>query len=649
MKKKIFVRAPVLTASGYGEQARFALRALRSREDLFDIYIQPIPWGKTGWIWENNEEREWMDARIAETQVLLQQKTLKPDISLQVTIPNEFQKMCPIDIGFTAGIETDRVSPTWLEKGNEMDKILVVSNHAKKTYEGTTAILHDGTEYKVKTPIEVVHETTPHAKLPEEILGFNPRHDFNFLVVSQFGPRKNFENTINWFVEKFHDKDVGLILKTSIKGSSRIDLEHTEARLAALLKPFSDRKCSVSLLHGDLSEGQMRGLYEHDKVKALVNIAHGEGFGLPLFEAARTALPIVTIPWSGQMDFLSHQGKNYFATVSFVTQTVQPEAVWKGVIEDNAKWAFAEEGSYKMALQMVHERWSEYKSQAIELQTLVNDKFNTEKLYKQFCNAIFEEVEEAPGIEVEDIPKISLITSVFKAEEHIDQLLEDVTRQSIFQEKCEWVILNANPEGQDYEEEAIAKYIEKYPNNIVYQRLSEDPGIYAVWNKAIELSTGEFITNVNCDDRRSIECLEKQAKLIVANEDVDLVYTDSFVVNEANVKWEDVKEDTSRYNFEQFSKEAMLRGNLPHNNPMWRKSLHDTFGLFREDYRSASDWEFWLRCSFGGSKFKKTRDAMGVYYFNPQGMSTSKANESWKREEEKEIFQTYVKKMSETK
>ena len=48
MRKKIFVKGPVLSQSGYGEQARFALRALRSREDLFDVYIQPIPWGKTG-------------------------------------------------------------------------------------------------------------------------------------------------------------------------------------------------------------------------------------------------------------------------------------------------------------------------------------------------------------------------------------------------------------------------------------------------------------------------------------------------------------------------------------------------------------------------------------------------------------------------
>ena len=32
MKQKVLVKGPVLTQSGYGEQARFALRALRSKE-----------------------------------------------------------------------------------------------------------------------------------------------------------------------------------------------------------------------------------------------------------------------------------------------------------------------------------------------------------------------------------------------------------------------------------------------------------------------------------------------------------------------------------------------------------------------------------------------------------------------------------------
>ena len=127
MKKKIFVRGPVLSQSGYGEQSRFALRALRSREDLFDIYVQPVNWGKTGWVWEDSEFRRWMDTRILETQLLLQNKQLQPDISLQITIPNEFQKICPVNIGYTAGIETTMVAPQWLQKGNDMDKILVVS------------------------------------------------------------------------------------------------------------------------------------------------------------------------------------------------------------------------------------------------------------------------------------------------------------------------------------------------------------------------------------------------------------------------------------------------------------------------------------------------------------------------------------------
>ena len=67
MKKKIIVRGPALTQSGYGEQSRFALRALRTREDIFDIYLINTNWGKTGWTYEDNEERRWIDAMILKT------------------------------------------------------------------------------------------------------------------------------------------------------------------------------------------------------------------------------------------------------------------------------------------------------------------------------------------------------------------------------------------------------------------------------------------------------------------------------------------------------------------------------------------------------------------------------------------------------
>ena len=88
MKKRILVRGPALPRSGYGEQTRFALRSLRAHEDYFDIYVIPVGWGKTGWIWEDNEERKWLDGLIKKT-IVHQQQQGQYDISLQVTIPNE--------------------------------------------------------------------------------------------------------------------------------------------------------------------------------------------------------------------------------------------------------------------------------------------------------------------------------------------------------------------------------------------------------------------------------------------------------------------------------------------------------------------------------------------------------------------------------
>jgi glycosyltransferase involved in cell wall biosynthesis len=650
MRKKILVKGPALSRSGYGEQTRFALRALRTREDLYDIYLMNIPWGHTGQI-SLGQERSWLDQRIIKTMGYIQQTDGKPnfDQSLQVTIPNEFEKIAAVDIGYTAGIETTKVAPEWIEKCNTIvDRVLVVSSHSKKVFENTKYTVKD--QHGADVPnwgmqVPVIAINYPVIDVPAEDIEIELTTNNNFLVVSQWGPRKNLDNTIRWFVEEFKDdEDAGLVVKTNIAADCFTDREHTSGRLKALLSAYPDKKCKIYLVHGELTASQLKGLYTHDSMRALINIGHGEGFGLPLFEAAYNGLPLITITWSGQMDFIcrpNKKGKNYprIIKVDYDLNPVQKEALWNGVVVEGSMWAFAKEASYKRALRDAIEKNIHYKMEAAALQKYIVEKFTEEDMYQQFVEAAYGDLPST--VELEDIPKISLITSVYNAEEYIEGLMEDITSQTIFEEKCEWVILNVNPAGSDVEEEVIQRYVEKFPDNIVYERLAEDPGIYGTWNLAIEKSTGEFITNVNCDDRKSQVSLELHAKELVSNPNIDLVYADSLITDKPNETYVKNTSNGRKYNFPQFTLENLKLTNMPHNNPMWRRSYHEKYGVFDAKYRSAGDWELWLRGASQGAQFKKIDNTLGLYYFNPTGISTNIENNEWKQKEEKEVFEKY--------
>ena len=190
---------------------------------------------------------------------------------------------------------------------------------------------------------------------------------------------------LKWFVEEFIDREVGLILKTNLRSNCIMDKEAVEGTLKAILSAYPDRKCSVSLLHGDLSNKQMKALYTHDKVKAMINISHGEGFGLPLFEAARYCLPIIAVGWSGQVDFLSDK----YLKVKHELKPIGENAHWKGVLEPDSHWAYADQGSFKMALRMMLKNHDKFVKLAEELQDYVDTNFRDEVLYKIFTDLVY--------------------------------------------------------------------------------------------------------------------------------------------------------------------------------------------------------------------------------------------------------------------
>ena len=309
--KKVLLVGPILSRSGYGEMARFAFRSLINEPNV-DLYLHGTTWGKSGWIWADDDERKLIDSLLQKTVFFRQQGGVF-DASIQCTIPNEWQKLTAYDIGYTAGIETDKVAPEWLLAANEkVDKIITISNHSRNVYLNSKYDAHNQEtnepikDYKCETPIDVCG--FPVREIEAEELEINLRHDFNFLCVAQMGPRKNIDAVINNFIEEFKNEDVGLLLKVHAANDSILDYYNIKDSFKRITQVAKDEEwaCSINVLHGNLSDNQMQGLYQHPKVKATVSLTHGEGFGLPLYEAASNGIPVVATNWSGHLDFLTH-------------------------------------------------------------------------------------------------------------------------------------------------------------------------------------------------------------------------------------------------------------------------------------------------------------------------------------------------------
>lgn len=236
--------------------------------------------------------------------------------------------------------------------------------------------------------------------------------------------------------------------------------------------------------------------------------------------------------------------------------------------------------------------------------------------------------------------KVTIITSIYNASAYMYDFLENIVDQTIFSE-CQLYLMNGNSPESDKEEEIIKKF-SSY-KNIKYAKLDKDPGIYGCWNKMIQDSNSEYITNANTDDTLLPDCIEKHVKLLDYYQNIDVAYCYNAIGCMSNHPYTMLGECKYIFPTAEFSLDHILQANLPHNHPVWRRSLHEKFGYFEDKkYISGSDWDFWLRCASGGVQMKLIPEVLGIYYQNPNGMSTKKENMARNIEEVQKIKNFYT-------
>lgn len=355
MKNTFVVSCPIDTYSGYGARSRDFVKSLVEL-DKYNVKILAQRWGQCAWGFINDHKEEWGFLE----SLIIDQLTQQPDIWCQISVPNEFQKVGKYNIGLTAGIETTICAPQWIEGLNRMDLNLVSSEHAKRVFE-TTGYEHKNPQgqvvgqLKLEKPIQVLMEGANldiYKPLSRKDLEYKDLftdinsipEDFAFLFVGHWmqgnigEDRKNVGLLIKAFYEMYKNKKKtpALILKTSITNASNVGRREILQRINTIRNSVPAKRLpNVYLLHGDFSNEEMNELYNHPKIKAMVSLTKGEGFGRPLLEFSLTNKPIIASNWSGQTDFLNSE---YTALVNGSLKPIHKSAQIKDLLVEKSQW-----------------------------------------------------------------------------------------------------------------------------------------------------------------------------------------------------------------------------------------------------------------------------------------------------------------------
>lgn len=416
-KPFLLFRGPVQTRSGYGAHSRDLLQALYEMNS-YDIKIDSCSWGSTPLtaLEKDNVFHKWIESNI------ISSLAIQPDVYVQVTVPNEFQKVGKINIGITAGIETTVAPKSWVDGCNKMDMIITTSQFSSEVLMSTVYNETDNVtgklikQHKIEKPIKILFEGVHNDIFNNEYndIDLNINEDFAYLFVGHWlkgnlgQDRKDVGMLIKCFVEAFKNEEdkPALVLKTSSATFSIKQREDFAKRIKELVGNIENPP-PIYLLFGELTDKEMNNLYNHPKIKAMISLTKGEGFGRPLLEFTMTGKPVIASNWSGHKDFLPmDKGIMIGGKLNEVDESAIDDFILKG-----SKWFTANYNEAAEVMKIVKSDYQKFLDRAENLRIDNSTKFSFQRMVEEFEKLLPKTVlqEELPKQKPINLPKLNKI------------------------------------------------------------------------------------------------------------------------------------------------------------------------------------------------------------------------------------------------
>jgi glycosyltransferase involved in cell wall biosynthesis/SAM-dependent methyltransferase len=285
----------IFDASGYGQAARAYIHALhRAGINLSVVDL--------------NRHEKQVDDELIES---LLNQPMNADFHLFHGIPPQWARLAfrmSNAIGMTVW-ETDAMPTQWRNALSHVMEVWLPCEFNVSTF-----------SRELRSPVFKL----PHAILPVDYNGSVPepdhflkvsRQDFIFYSIFEWQDRKSPHGLIESFLRAFpHQSDVVLILKANPHAAQVAERALSEAKQKIHSSARVQLRCEA------WGDGQIEAL--HRRGNCYVSLHRGEGWGYPLFEAARRGTPVIATNYSGPLDYLSHE--NHYLVRCGVSPVRQP-------------------------------------------------------------------------------------------------------------------------------------------------------------------------------------------------------------------------------------------------------------------------------------------------------------------------------------